>query len=319
MKYAMIATWRMAVEGITSSKEILEKGGTAGDAIENAIKMVEDYPFYKSVGYGGLPNEDCEVELDAAYMDGDTLDIGAVAGIRDYKNPISIARKLSKERFNCFLVGAGAEAYAHKEGFERVNMLTDRAKMHYQKRRKETIEKGLSPYDGHDTVGMIALDCEKKMVAGTSTSGLFMKKRGRVGDSPLSGSGFYVDSEVGGASATGLGEDLMKGCISYEIVRLMKEGYHPQEAADKAVEDLNSELKRRRGKAGDLSVVCLNNKGEFGVATNIDGFSFSVMTENMEPTVYVCKNVNGKTTYEVASKEWLDAYLKRIKSPITFD
>ncbi|MBS5926590.1 MAG: N(4)-(beta-N-acetylglucosaminyl)-L-asparaginase [Clostridium sp.] len=319
MKYAMIATWRMAVEGITSSKEILEKGGTAGDAIENAIKMVEDYPFYKSVGYGGLPNEDCEVELDAAYMDGDTLDIGAVAGIKDYKNPISIARKLSKERFNCFLVGAGAEAYAHKEGFERVNMLTDRAKMHYQKRRKETIEKGLSPYDGHDTVGMIALDCEKKMVAGTSTSGLFMKKRGRVGDSPLSGSGFYVDSEVGGASATGLGEDLMKGCISYEIVRLMKEGYHPQEAADKAVEDLNSELKRRRGKAGDLSVVCLNNKGEFGVATNIDGFSFSVMTENMEPTVYVCKNVNGKTTYEVASKEWLDAYLKRIKSPITFD
>lgn len=319
MKYAMIATWRMAVEGITSSKEILEKGGTAGDAIENAIKMVEDYPFYKSVGYGGLPNEDCEVELDAAYMDGDTLDIGAVAGIKDYKNPISIARKLSKERFNCFLVGAGAEAYAHKEGFERVNMLTDRAKMHYQKRRKETIEKGLSPYDGHDTVGMIALDSEKKMVAGTSTSGLFMKKRGRVGDSPLSGSGFYVDSEVGGASATGLGEDLMKGCISYEIVRLMKEGYHPQEAADKAVEDLNAELKRRRGKAGDLSVVCLNNKGEFGVATNIDGFSFSVMTENMEPTVYVCKNVNGKTTYEVASKEWLDAYLKRIKSPITFD
>ena len=319
MKYAMIATWRMAVEGITSSKEILEKGGTAGDAIENAIKMVEDYPFYKSVGYGGLPNEDCEVELDAAYMDGDTLDIGAVAGIKDYKNPISIARKLSKERFNCFLVGAGAEAYAHKEGFERVNMLTDRAKMHYQKRRKETIEKGLSPYDGHDTVGMIALDSEKKMVAGTSTSGLFMKKRGRVGDSPLSGSGFYVDSEVGGASATGLGEDLMKGCISYEIVRLMKEGYHPQEAADKAVEDLNAEVKKRRGKAGDLSVVCLNNKGEFGVATNIDGFSFSVMTDDMEPTVYVCKNVNGKTTYEVASEEWLDAYLKRIKSPITFD
>lgn len=319
MKYAMIATWRMAVEGITSSKKILEKGGTAGDAIENAIKMVEDYPFYKSVGYGGLPNEDCEVELDAAYMDGDTLDIGAVAGIKDYKNPISIARKLSKERFNCFLVGAGAEAYAHKEGFERVNMLTDRAKMHYQKRRKETIEKGLSPYDGHDTVGMIALDSEKKMVAGTSTSGLFMKKRGRVGDSPLSGSGFYVDSEVGGASATGLGEDLMKGCISYEIVRLMKEGYHPQEAADKAVEDLNAELKRRRGKAGDLSVVCLNNKGEFGVATNIDGFSFSVVTEDMEPTVYVCKNVDGKTTYEIASEEWLDVYLKRIKSPITFD
>lgn len=319
MKYGMIATWRMAVEGITEAAKDLNNGATAGDAIEKAIKMVEDYPLYKSVGYGGLPNENCEVELDAAYMDGNTLSIGAVGGIRDFKNPISIARKLSEERFNCFLVGTGAEEYAHKNGFERVNMLTDRAKQFYEKRRKETIEKGLSPYDGHDTVGMISLDTEGSMVAATSTSGLFMKRRGRVGDSPVSGSGFYCDSEVGGASATGLGEDLMKGCISYEIVRLMKEGYHPQEAADKAVEDLNAELKRRRGKAGDLSVVCLNNKGEFGVATNIDGFSFSVVTEDMEPTVYVCKNVDGKTTYEIASEEWLDAYLKRIKSPITFD
>ncbi|MGG7143977.1 N(4)-(beta-N-acetylglucosaminyl)-L-asparaginase [Clostridium nigeriense] len=320
MKYAMIATWRMAVEGITSSAELLKKGNSAGDAIENAIKMVEDFPFYKSVGYGGLPNEECEVELDSAYMDGDSLSIGAVAGIKDFKNPISIARRLSKEQVNCFLQGLGAEAFAHKNGFERVNMLTDRAKLHYEKKRREIAKEGLSPYDGHDTVGMVALDCNNKMVAGTSTSGLFMKKKGRVGDSPLSGSGFYVDSEVGGATATGLGEDLMKGCISYEIVRLMKEGYHPQEAADMAVERLNRELVRRRGNAGDLSVVALNNKGEFGVATNIEGFSFSVVTDELEPTVYVCnKQENGKTTYEVASKEWLDAYLKRIKSPITFD
>ena len=238
MKWAMIATWRMAVEGITEASEDLKNGGFAGDAIEKAIKAVENFPYYKSVGYGGLPNEHCEVELDAAYMDGDTLSIGAVGGIKDYSNPISIARKLSQERFNCFLVGAGAEEYAHKEGFERKNMLTDRAKQHYKKKVKETLEKGLSPYDGHDTVGMIAVDKEGKMVAGTSTSGLFMKKKGRVGDSPVSGSGFYCDSEVGGASATGLGEDLMKGCISYEIVRLMKEGMHPQEACDKAVSEL---------------------------------------------------------------------------------
>ncbi|WP_035287747.1 N(4)-(beta-N-acetylglucosaminyl)-L-asparaginase [Clostridium sp. KNHs214] len=319
MKWAIIATWRMAVEGITKACKSLEDKAPAGDAIEEAISMVEDYPFYKSVGYGGLPNENGEVELDAAYMDGDTLSIGAVAGIRDFKNPISIAKKLSDERFNCFLVGTGADEYAHKNGFERVNMLTDRAKMHYKKRVKETVEKGLSPYDGHDTVGMIALDANGSMASGTSTSGLFMKRKGRVGDSPVCGSGFYVDSEVGGATATGLGEDLMKGCISYEIVRLMKDGCTPQEAADKAVEDLNEKLIKKRKKAGDLSVVCLNNKGEFGVATNIDGFSFSVATDSKEPTVYVCKNVDGKTTYEVASQEWLDAYTKRITSPITFD
>lgn len=319
MEWAMIATWRMAIEGITEASKLLENRESAGNAIEKAIKMVEDYPYYKSVGYGGLPNENGIVELDAGYMDGDTLSIGAVAGIRDFGNPISIAKKLSEERFNCFLVGIGAEEYAQKNGFERKNMLTDRAKQHYEKRIKETIEKGLSPYDGHDTVGMIALDRNKTMVAGTSTSGLFMKKRGRAGDSPVCGSGFYVDSEIGGATATGLGEDLMKGCISYEIVRLMKEGYHPQDAADKAVLDLNNVLAKRRGRSGDLSVVCLNNKGEFGVATNIDGFSFSLVTENQEPTVYVCKNTDGKTTYEVASKEWLDKYIERIKSPITFD
>lgn len=320
MKWAMIATWRMAVEGITEASEDLKKGGFAGDAIEKAIKVVEDFPYYKSVGFGGLPNENCEVELDAAYMDGDTLSIGAVGGIKDFKNPISIARKLSEERFNCFLVGDGAEEYAHKEGFKRENMLTDRAKRYYTKRRKETIEKGLSPYNGHDTVGMIAVDKEGKMVAGTSTSGLFMKRRGRVGDSPVSGSGFYCDSEVGGASATGLGEDLMKGCISYEIVRLMKEGMNPQEACDKAVQELNDKLVKRRGKSGDISLVALNNKGEWGVATNIVGFSFSVVSEDEEPTVYVCSEMkDGKTTYEKASEEWLDAYIKRIKSPITFD
>ena len=199
-------------------------------------------------------------------------------------------------------------------------MLTDRAKQFYEKRRKETIEKGLSPYDGHDTVGMISLDSEGSMVAATSTSGLFMKRRGRVGDSPVSGSGFYCDSEVGGASATGLGEDLMKGCISYEIVRLMKEGMTPQQAADTAVSRLHDELTRRRGKAGDLSVVCMNNKGEFGAATNIAGFSFSVVREGEEPQVYVCnKQENGVTTYEPASQEWLDAYIKRINSPVTFD
>lgn len=320
MKWAIIATWRMAIEGLTEAAEELKNGAYAGEAIEKAIKMIEDFPYYKSVGYGGLPNENCQVELDAAYMDGDTLSFGAIGGIRDFKNPISIAKKLSEERFNCFLVGAGADEYAQKQGFERVNMLTDRAKRHYEKRKRKTIDKGLSPYDGHDTVGMISVDKGGKMVAGTSTSGLFMKKRGRVGDSPVAGSGFYVDNEIGGASATGLGEDLMKGCISYEIVRLMKEGLHPQEAADKAVLELNNRLIKRRGKAGDISVVALNNKGEWGVATNIEGFSFSVVSEDETPTVYVCNKMkNGKTTYDVASVEWLEAYLNRIKSPITFD
>lgn len=314
--WGIIATWRMAQEGITKASEMLKEGADAGDAIETAIKEVEDFPYYKSVGYGGLPNEEMEVELDAAYMDGDTFDLGAVAAIKDYANPISIARRLSKEKVNSVLVGEGAEKFAHKEGFERKNMLTERAKIHYRNRIKEVQEQEITPYAGHDTVGMVCLDEKHKMTAATSTSGLFMKRKGRVGDSPIAGSGFYVDSKIGGASATGLGEDLMKGCISYEIVRLMGEGMHPQKACEQAVYKLDKELKERRGKAGDLSLIAMNNKGEWGVATNIEGFSFAVATAHEEPTVYLTKQVDGKCVHEVASQEWLDHYMQTRTAPL---
>lgn len=317
--HGIIATWRMAKEGIEQGFEQLNQNGKASDAIETAIKAVEDFPYYKSVGYGGLPNEDQVVELDAGYMDGDTFDVGAICAIKDFANPISIAKKLSEEKVNNILVSYGAEKYAREHHFEEKEMLTDRAKAFYRKKKKELEQQAqeLKPYDGHDTVGMVCLDENGTVVAGTSTSGLFMKKPGRVGDSPFVGSGFYADSEVGGATATGLGEDLMKGCISYEIVRLMKEGLTPQEACEKAVNDLDASLEKRRTVAGDLSVVAMNNKGEFGCATNIDGFSFSVATSDVEPTVYlVTRQGDGHCTFEVASKEWLDEYMRVRMAPV---
>ena len=317
--HGIIATWRMAKEGIEQGFEQLNQNGKASDAIETAIKAVEDFPYYKSVGYGGLPNEDQVVELDAGYMDGDTFDVGAICAIKDFANPISIAKKLSEKKVNNILVSYGAEKYAREHHFEEKEMLTDRAKAFYRKKKKELEQQAqeLKPYDGHDTVGMVCLDENGTVVAGTSTSGLFMKKPGRVGDSPFVGSGFYADSEVGGATATGLGEDLMKGCISYEIVRLMKEGLTPQEACEKAVNDLDASLKKRRTVAGDLSVVAMNNKGEFGCATNIDGFSFSVATSDVEPTVYlVTRQGDGHCTFEVASKEWLDEYMRVRMAPV---
>lgn len=313
--WAMIATWRMALEGISSSGELLKNGGDAGDAIENTIRMIEDFPYYKSVGYGGLPNEEMVVELDAGYMDGDSLDVGAIAAIKDYKNPISIAKKLSKESVNCVLVADGAESYAHKEGFEKKNMLSDRAIIHYKNRVKQQI-KELKPYVGHDTVGVVCLDSNNKIVVGTSTSGLFMKKKGRVGDSPIVGSGFYADSLIGGASATGLGEDLMKGVVSYEIVKLMEKGYSPQKACEEVVFSLDRKLKERRGKAGDLSVVAINRNGEFGAASNIEGFSFVYASEKDEPKVYLVKRDGDSCFFEIASKEWLDDYMKTRTAPL---
>lgn len=316
-EWGMIATWRMAGDAIALGADILRENGKCQDAVEKAIMQVEDYPFYKSVGYGGLPNEDCEVELDAAFMDGKTLSIGAIAGIRDYKNPVSIARKLSEDRFNIFLVGAGAEAYAHKNGFVRQNMLTERAKKTWEKRKQEIYEKNLSPYDGHDTVCMIALDKESDMAAATSTSGLFMKKRGRVGDSPVSGSGFYVNNDIGGAAATGLGEDIMKGCLSYEVVQRMKKGEHPQEAAQGAVMDFTEELKKRRGHAGAISVIALNNKGEWGIGTNVE-FTFAAATSDEEPQVYIANPIEGTrdVKIEAVSKEYMEEYKKSIQKPI---
>ena len=315
--WGMIATWRMAAEGITAGAELLAAGKSSGDAVETAIRAVEDFPYYKSVGYGGLPNEEMEVELDAAYMDGNTLSIGAVAAIRDFANPISIARRLSSEKVNNLLVAEGAEKFAQKEGFERKNMLTDRAKAHYRKRVKELKSQELKPYSGHDTVGMACLDNRGGMTAATSTSGLFMKKKGRVGDSPISGSGFYADSKRGAASATGLGEDLRTGCISYEIVRLMGEGMSPQEACETAVNRLEAELKERRGEAGDLSVVAMNNRGQWGAATNIEGFSVAVVTQSLEPTVYLVKRGgDGHCTCEEASAQWMEDYMRTRMAPV---
>lgn len=311
-----IATWRMAHDGVVEALRLLEKNERAGDAVETLIKTVEDYPYYKSVGYGGLPNAQGILEMDAAFMDGDSFKIGAVAGITDVKNPISVARSLSEEKFNSFLVGTGATQYSMLHDFERKNMLTPRAHKIWEKRLKEIQEKQLDPYDGHDTVGAITLDTYGSMAAGTSSSGLFMKKPGRVGDSPLSGSGFYVDSTIGGAAATGLGEDLMKGCLSYEIVRLMGSGASPQEACDQAVYSFETKLKERYGKAGAFSLIALNKAGEWGVATNVE-FTFSVGTQIQTPQIFLANPGKNQTTLiEPITQEWLEAYEKRIKAPI---
>lgn len=137
-----------------------------------------------------------------------------------------------------------------------------------------------------------------------------MKRNGRIGDSPFVGSGFYADGDIGGATATGLGEDIMKGCISYEIVRRMGEGMSVQQACETAVNNLDEKLKKKRGQAGDISVVAMDKNGNWGCATNIDGFSFVVATEQSAPTVYLAHRMeDGHTVFEIASQQWLDEYM----------
>jgi len=312
--WRIIATWCMAKNGTEQACEQLKQGADAGEAVETAAKAVEDNPWLRSVGFGGLPNVEMDVELDAGFMNGTTMGVGAVAGIHDFANPISIAKRLSAETTNCILAGTGAERFASHEGFERKNMLTERAKKQYWEKMEEA-KTTQNPYKGHDTVGISVLDTKGNIAAGTTTSGLFLKRPGRIGDSPLIGSGFYADSEFGAANATGLGEDLMKGCISYEIVRRLKNGEPVQDACDHAVKELNDKLIRSRGEVSDLSVVAIDKYGNFGAATNIDGFSFVTASDTEEPKVYVTSIADGHTTYKEADEAWLRKYMLSHSSP----
>ncbi|ASP28431.1 hypothetical protein SCORR_v1c06590 [Spiroplasma corruscae] len=318
MKYAFIGTWRMAYESIRDNISLLKKGDPKGDALVRAISYIEDFPYFKSVGYGGLPNENCEVELDAGFMNGNTYQVGAIAGVKNVKNPIKLARELSYSKFNSFLVGNGAEEYARDNGFEMKDMLSGRAIQHYDLKLKKMKENpNLSPYDGHDTVGMVSLDVDNNMFVGTSTSGLFMKKRGRVGDSPIAGSGFYCVSNIGGATATGLGEDIFKGCLSFQVVEKMRSGVSVKDAPQLVIKEFNDTLNKYNGSCGAISIVALDKDGNWGVGTNCE-FSFAVGNHSQEVKIYLANPSDdlSKIDITIPSKEWLENYDKKRREKI---
>ena len=189
MTWSIIATWKFSIEGVKTAGELIASGGKSIDAVEQVARYVEDDPSTDSVGYGGIPNIDGEVELDAAIMNGEDLSIGAVMGIKGYKNPISIARKVLTDSPHNILIGQGAEDFAARNGFEKTILLTEESIRKWLERKRE-LTKNNKEVMGHDTVGIVALDTFGNMASGTSTSGTGMKYRGRVGDSPLVGSGF---------------------------------------------------------------------------------------------------------------------------------
>ena len=279
-KYAMIATWKMSFDGVKSAIPFLEGNHTVSACIRKAINVVENNPEFRSVGYGGLPNRDGFVELDAGYMDGNTMHFGGVIETRSIRNPIDVAIKLSENQLNCLLSGDGAERFAIQNGFEMANLLTEEATRQWAERvEKEKSASRLEAYNDHDTVNVI---CKKgnSLAVGVSTSGLFMKNQGRVGDSPVIGSGFYCDSTIGSASATGVGEDVMRGCLSYEIVRQIKEGKHPLAACESALTAHLERLNTAGVTSGSISLIAMDKDGNFGAATTHPQFIF--VTANQE-------------------------------------
>jgi len=287
---AIIGTWQMCFEGVSEAWKMLREGCAAGDAVVHAIQKVEDESSYTSVGYGGLPDREGHVLLDAAYMDGKTLRFGAVMSVENVKNPILAARKLCGRETNCLLTGRGAEQFAFESGLDTRDMRTEES-MNRWRDAKQAEQMDLSSYRGHDTVCVLALDETGNMVAGTSTSGLFMKDPGRVGDSPIIGSGFYCDARCGAAAATGLGEEIMRGCLSYEIVSLMRGGMAPQQACEQAVLELVKRKHELGETPGEISVIALSAQGECGAATTLPVFPYAY--GSMQPAAL--KAARGKT------------------------
>lgn len=278
--FSIIGTWRMCYDGLNEACNMLASGKTCGEAIEHAIMRVEDNPAYVSVGYGGLPARDGHVRLDAGYMDGNTLRYGGVMSCENIANPIRAARLLCGRETNCLLAGSGAEEFAISAGLPMRDMRTSPSMQRW--REAVSAMKDMAPLDayrGHDTVCVLALDSLGHMAAGTSTSGLFLKEPGRVGDSPIIGSGFYCDTRYGAAAATGLGEDVMRGCLSYEIVSLLRRGATPQTAAEDALDGLVSRKLALGEDAGSISLIAIGRDGAIGAATTLPVFPFVVGNE----------------------------------------
>jgi N4-(beta-N-acetylglucosaminyl)-L-asparaginase len=301
--YAIIGTWKMCYAGVKDAFKMLERGSRAHEAIAHAVMAVEDDPRYTSVGFGGLPGRDGRVTLDAAFMNGRTLRYGGVIGVEHVQNPILAAIKLSERKMNCLLAGPGAEDFAVSAGLKLRDMHTESA----VRRWREAIQKeaGTSEaYRGHDTVCVLALDDSGDLCVGVSTSGLFMKVPGRVGDSPIIGSGFYCDARYGGAAATGLGEDIMRGCLSRDAVSLMRDGMTPQEACDTALYRLRARMRELDDADGGMSLIALNPEGQFGASTTIDLFPFAVAREGKGAALYAAgQGETASTVRRVADEE----------------
>lgn len=289
MEWVIISTWEFSLHGCSLAVEKLRNGGSAMEALRILGMAVEDDSNEDTVGSGGFPNSEGEVQLDAACMDGQTLDLGAVAGLEGYPHPLEVAFRVMKDSPHNLLIGKGAEEFAARMGFTEAELLTDRTRREWALRRLELDNSMGKPGEtafGHDTVGIVAMDANGDMAAGTSTSGLAMKARGRVGDSPLVGSGFYVDNDVGGAAATGVGEDIMKGCLCFHAVELMRQGFSPDEAAVTAVRRLHTRLARSGKPVGLMAVICADNRGHSSAAANHDGFTCVVASSGREPVVH---------------------------------
>jgi N4-(beta-N-acetylglucosaminyl)-L-asparaginase len=273
-KPIVLSTWDFGLEANAEAWKILGKQGRALDAVEAGAKVPEGDPKETSVGYGGLPDRDGHVTLDACIMD-EKGGCGSVAFLEHIVHPISVARLVMEKTPHVMLVGEGALQFALSNGFKKKKLLTPESEKAWKEWTKKAEYKPVVNIENHDTIGIIAMDGNGNLSGACTTSGLAYKMHGRVGDSPIIGAGLYVDNEVGAATSTGMGEEVIRIVGCHLVVELMRQGNTPDAACRLAVERI---LKRDPARAKEIQVgfLALNKNGEYGSYCLQKGFTYAV-------------------------------------------
>ncbi|WP_405399405.1 isoaspartyl peptidase/L-asparaginase family protein [Maribacter sp. Asnod2-G09] len=270
-----ICTWDFG-NATAKAWEVLEKGGTALDAVHQGVMVEENDLNNSTVGNGGRPDRDGNVTLDACIMDKDG-NCGAVLAMQNIANPISVARKVMEETPHVMLAGKGAEQFAYEQGFEKTDLLTEESKQAWEEWKKTSQYKPIINIENHDTIGMLAIDADGDIAGACTTSGMAYKMAGRVGDSPIIGAGLFVDNEIGGATATGVGEEVVRTVGSFLIVELMRQGKSPQEACEEGVKRIIAKNKDKQDF--QIGFIAINKKGETGGYCIHPGFTYRTYTK----------------------------------------
>ncbi|MBE9583043.1 N(4)-(beta-N-acetylglucosaminyl)-L-asparaginase [Mucilaginibacter sp. JRF] len=295
----VISTWDFGIAANKEAWTILGKGGRSLDAVEAGVKIPEADLTNHTVGRAGYPDRDGHVTLDACIMD-EKGNCGSVAAMEYIAHPISVARMVMEKTPHVMLVGEGATQFAVEQGLKKEKLLTAESEKEWKKwlvkkqyKPVMNIENSKKPGNqyNHDTIGMLAIDADGNISGACTTSGMAFKMHGRVGDSPIIGAGLYVDNEVGGATSTGVGEEVIRNVGSFLVVELMRQGYSPEAACKEAVMRI---VKKKPDTAKEIQVgfLAINKKGEYGAYALQDGFSFAVCDNEQQD-----KLIQGKYYY----------------------
>jgi len=278
-KPIVVSTWEHGLAANSAAWRVLQQGGKSIDAVEQGVRVPEADPEVMTVGYGGYPDREGKVTLDACIMD-ENQNCGSVAFLQHIKHPISVARLVMDKTPHVMLVGEGALQFAQQQGFKQENLLTPKAEKAWKQWLKTSEYAPVINIENHDTIGMLALDQAGNLSGACTTSGAAFKMSGRVGDSPLIGAGLYVDNDIGAATATGMGELMIKTVGCHLVVELMRQGLTPQQACQAAVERIATKLGDY--KKFQVGFLALSKTGEYGSYCIQPGFNFAVKSQKSE-------------------------------------